>query len=79
LTSFFKFEDDYSGSFLLAVLKAIEARNRTPPMISQNIQVNSGRSVGITPPAVRPPRVAQTAARLPKTIAAVPIENLLIV
>ncbi len=63
----------YSSSLLLAVLKAMEARKRTPLIISQNIQVNSGRSVGITPPAVRPPRVAHTPARLPKTRAAVPI------
>ena len=63
----------YYSSPLLAVLKAIEARKRTPLIISQNIQVNSGSSVGMTPPAVRPPKVAHTPARLPKTIAAVPI------
>jgi hypothetical protein len=59
---------------LLAVLKAIETSIRTPLIISQNIQVNSGSSRGMTPPAVRPPRVAHTPARPPKTIAAVPIK-----
>jgi hypothetical protein len=53
----------------------METKSKTPAIISQNIQVNAPTSIGITPPAVRPPTMAHIPPRMLKVKPAVCIDH----